>query len=113
MSYANLRQVFCNNNNNLSTSRTRGLWLCLRDFATKALADVEQQLRDLILFSANKLYSLLEHAKDTASVIRQQTSIVTTDKPWVRKRRRETSPPEKLTKRDKKRFRADESKAAD
>lgn len=85
----------------------------MRDFATEALAEVEQQLRDPILLLANKLYSLLEHAEDAASVVGQQTGIVTTDKPWVRKRRRETSPPEELTKRDKKRFRADESRAAD
>jgi hypothetical protein len=81
MSYANLRQVFCDNNGNLSISHTGGLWLRLRDFATEALAEVKQQLRDSILLFADKLYSLLKHAEDAASVVGQQTSIVTTDKP--------------------------------
>jgi len=73
----------------------------------------ELQLRDPIILPANKLYSLLQQAEDAASVVGQQTGIVTTDKPWVRKRRRESSPLEELTQRDEKRFRADESRAAD
>lgn len=62
--------------------------------------------------STNKLYSLLKQAEDAASVVGQRTGIVTTDKPWVRKRRRESSPL-KLTLGDEKRFRADKSRTAD
>ena len=43
----------------------------------------------------------------------QQTGITTASKPWVRKRRRESSPLEELTQTDEKRFRADERRAAD
>jgi hypothetical protein len=67
-----------------------GLQLRLRDFATEALAGAELQLRDPIILSTNKLYSLLEQAEDAASVVEQRTGIVTTNKPWVRKRRRES-----------------------
>ncbi|KAG9232706.1 hypothetical protein BJ875DRAFT_505834 [Amylocarpus encephaloides] len=105
--------VFRDINGNPSASRTGGLRLRLRDFATEALTGVELQLRDPIILPANKLYSLLEHAEDAASVVEQQTGIVTTNKRWVRKRRRESSPPEELTQRDEKRFRANESRAAD
>ncbi|MCJ1395237.1 hypothetical protein MMC18_008120 [Xylographa bjoerkii] len=106
-------QVFRDSNGNLSASRTGGLRLRLRDFATEALAGVDLQLRDPIYLPTNKLCSLLEHAEDAASVVGQQTGIITANKPWVRKRRRESSPLEELTQTDEKRFRADESKAAD
>ncbi|TVY84676.1 hypothetical protein LSUE1_G000925 [Lachnellula suecica] len=104
-------QVFRDTNGNPSPSRTGGLRLRLRDFATEALAGAD--LRDPIILPANKLYSLLEDAEDAASVVGQQTGIITTNKPWIRKRRRESSPLEELTQRDEKRFRADESRAAD
>lgn len=93
-------QVFRDSNGNPGASRTGGLRLRLRDFATKALAGVELQLRDPIVLPANKLYSLLEHAEDAASVVGQQAGIITTNEPWVRKRRRESSPLEELTQRD-------------
>ena len=62
-------QVFRHSNSKLSAFRTGGLRLHLRDFATEALAGVDLQLRDPIYFPANKLYSLLEHAEDAASVV--------------------------------------------
>jgi hypothetical protein len=96
---------------NSSPSRTGGLRLRLRDFATEAL--VRADLRDPITLPADKLYSLLEAAEDAASIVGQQTGIITTKKPWIRKRRRESSPLEELTQRDEKRFRAEESRAAD
>ncbi|KAH7403102.1 hypothetical protein BKA64DRAFT_706616 [Cadophora sp. MPI-SDFR-AT-0126] len=103
--------VFHDTNGNPSPSRTGGLRLRLRDFATEALAGAD--LRNPITLPANKLYSLLEDAEDAASVVGQQTGIITANKPWVRKRRRESSPLEELSQRDEKRFRADESRAAD
>jgi len=103
-------QIFRDSNGN---PRTGGLRLRLRDFATEALAGAELQLRDPIILPTNKLCSLLEQAEDAASVVGQQTSIVTTSKPWVRKRRRESSPLDELTQRDEKRFCADETRAAD
>ena len=106
-------QVFRDSNGNPSASRTGGLQLRLRDFATEALAGVELQLRDPIILPANKLYSLLEHAEDAASVVGQQAGIVTTNKPWVKKRRRESSPLEELTQRDEKHFCANENRAED
>jgi len=110
-SYANPLQVFRDTNGNPSPSRTGGLRLRLRDFATEALAGPD--LRDPIILPANKLYSLLEDAEDAASVVGRQTGIITTNKPWIRKRRRESSPPEELTQGDEKRFRADEGRVAD
>jgi len=106
-------RIFRESNGNPSTSRTGGLRLRLQDFATDALTGAELQLCDPIIIPANKLYSLLEQAEDAASVIEQQTGIVTTGKPWIRKRRRESSPLEELTQRDERRFRANESRAAD
>ena len=102
-------QVFRDNNGNPNASRTGGL----RDFATEALAGVELQLRDLIFLPANKLFSLLEDAENAASFVGQQAGIVTIDKPWVRKRRRVSSPLEELTQKDEKRFCADENRAED
>ncbi|KAG9228957.1 hypothetical protein BJ875DRAFT_524773 [Amylocarpus encephaloides] len=105
-------QVFRDTNGNPSPSRTGGLRLRLRDFATEALAGADL-LRNPIIIPANKLCSLLEDAEAAASVVGQQTGIITANKPWIRKRRRKSSSPEVLTQRDEKRFRADESRAAD
>lgn len=105
-------QVFRDSNGNPSASRTGGLQLCLQDFTTEALTRVELQLCDPIILPANKLYLLLEHAEDAASVI-EQTGIVTTNKPWEMKRRRESSPLEALTQRDEKRFGVNENRAED
>ncbi len=112
MSYTDLIQVFRDSNGNPSASHTGDLRLRLRDFATKALTGAELQLRDPIILSTNKLCSLLEQAEDAASVV-EQTGIVTADKPWEGKRRRESSPPEELTRTDEKRFRADENRVED
>lgn len=46
-------------------------------------------------------------------MVGQQTGIITSAKPWTRKRRREPTPPEELKHKDEKRFRADEDRAAD
>ncbi len=111
ISYANPLQVFRDTNGNPSLSRTGDLRLCLRDFATEALAGAN--LRDPSILPATKLYSLLEDAEDIASVVGQQTGIIITNKPWIRKRLRESLPLEELIQRDEKRFRADERRAAD
>jgi hypothetical protein len=106
-------QVFRDSNGNPNPFRTGGLQLRLRDFTTEALAEPDGRLRDPIVISANTLCSFLEHAEDKASAVGQQTGVVTSAKPWVRKRRRETTPPEELKYKDEKRFRADESRAVD
>jgi hypothetical protein len=77
------------------------------------LAEPEGRLRDPIVISANTLSSFLEHAEDKESVVGQHIGVVTSAKPWVRKRRRETTPPEELKHSDEKRFRTDEKRAAD
>jgi hypothetical protein len=97
----------------LSPSRTGDLPLSLRDFATEALAGAELQLCDPIILPTHKLYSLLKQTGDAASVVGQQTSIVKTNKPWVRKRGRESSLLDELPQRNETRFRANESRAAD
>ncbi|KAF2752754.1 hypothetical protein EJ05DRAFT_515416 [Pseudovirgaria hyperparasitica] len=85
-------QVFRDTNGNPSPSRAGGLRLRLRDFATEALAGADVQLRDPIILPVNKLCSLLEQAEDAVSIVGQQTGVITTYKPWIRKRRRESSP---------------------
>lgn len=89
-------QVFRDTNGNPSPSHTGDLRLRLRDFATEALAGADL-LHDPIIIPANKLCSLLEEAEAAASVVGQQTGIITANKPWIRKRRRKSSSPEELT----------------
>ncbi|ELR06578.1 hypothetical protein VC83_06264 [Pseudogymnoascus destructans] len=106
-------QVFRDSDGKPSVSRTGGLQLRLRDFTTEDLAQPNGRLRDPIFISANTLCSFLENAERNASVATQQTSIITSAKPWVRKRRRERTPPEELKHNDEKRFRVDENRAVD
>jgi hypothetical protein len=102
-SHAYIKQVFRDRNGKPNTSRTGGLQLRLRDFAAEALAEPKGQLRDLIVISASNLCSFLQRAEDRATFIKQQKGIKSA-KTFVRKRRRDSTPPEELTYRDEKRF---------
>ncbi|TVY90308.1 hypothetical protein LAWI1_G003603 [Lachnellula willkommii] len=112
-SYANIEWVFRNCNGTPNASRTKGLELRLRDFTTEELADSDGRLRDPIWISAHTLCACLEGAENTASIVKQKAGVVRSTKPWVRKRRRESTPPEELKHKDEKRFRAHETRAED
>ncbi|SLM35946.1 hypothetical protein LPUS_05356 [Lasallia pustulata] len=93
-------EVFRDSNGNPNTSRTEGLQLRLQDFTTIALAEPEAGLCGSIAISAKTLCLFLEYAEDQVSIVKQQTDVVTSAKPWVRKRRREITPPEELSHED-------------
>jgi hypothetical protein len=59
------------------------------------------------------LCSSLGRAEDEASIVREQTGVVIPADPSVRKRRRDSTPPEELKRNDEKRFRTDEKRAED
>ncbi|PBP24950.1 hypothetical protein BUE80_DR004109 [Diplocarpon rosae] len=111
VSHLTVNQVFREPDGKPTLSRTGGLQLRLRDFATEALA--EDSLRDPIILSPDKLYSILQDAEDATSVVVQQTGMMRTNKPWIRKQSRDSSPVEELAHGDEERFRADESRAED
>lgn len=113
MPLAYLEQVFRDSNGKPSISRTGGLLLRLRDFTTEEFSQPHGRLRDPISISDRTLCSLLEDAERRAFVASQQTSNITSAKPWVRKRPRERTPPEELEQTDEERFWVDEDKAED
>jgi hypothetical protein len=58
------------------------------------------------------LCSFLQRAEDRETFVKQQKGIKST-KTFVRKRRRDSTPPAELTHKDEKRFRANENRAED
>jgi hypothetical protein len=59
------------------------------------------------------LCAYLERAENRAAVIEQERGVVRPTKPWVRKRRRESTPPEELEQKHEERFREDEERAVE
>lgn len=82
-------QVFRNIDGKPVKSRTRDLQLRLRDFTTESLAEPEGRLYDPIIISSAMLYAFLELAEMRAALIRTQSGVVRSTKPWTKKRRRD------------------------
>jgi hypothetical protein len=86
--------------------------LQLEDFGTKAFATKFPDLTDSIHISAKQLFSFLERAEVKARRLKQGEGLITSDKPWIRKRRRDSTPPEQLDLDREGRFAEDEERAA-
>lgn len=99
-------QIIRDENGNPNDSPEAGLHLQLQDFATEALVEHES-LHEPIHISANTLCTYIKDAEDQAALTKQRRGVVRPTKPWVRKRRRESTPPEELEPRREERFRED------
>jgi hypothetical protein len=99
-----INQIFRDRNHKPITSSTAGIQLRLRDFTTEAVTKSQGQLRDPIFISANKLCSFLDLAESEASAITDETGLLVSEDPLVRKRRHDDTPPEELKLDDDKRF---------
>lgn len=70
------------------------------------------QLRDPIIISASTLCAFLQCAEDQATLIEQHRGLVSPNT-FVIKRRRDPTPPERLTHQGEKRVRANENRTED
>ena len=68
-------------------------------------------LNDPICIPASTLYSYLEPAEQNVALLKQKRGAVTDKKQWVRKRRRQRTPPEELDDSREAKFRKIEEKA--
>ncbi|KAI9734349.1 MAG: hypothetical protein M1834_002455 [Cirrosporium novae-zelandiae] len=112
-------QIIRDENGNPTDDAEAGLHLQLQDFAPEALADMNEPLRDPIHISANTLCMYIERAENRAAVIKRERDVIQQERdapsptrPWVRKRRRHSTPPEELEQEREKRFQEDEDRAS-
>jgi hypothetical protein len=81
---------------NLVLDSQASLQLRLEDFGTEAFAAKFTGLTEAIHISAEKLFTFLERAEVKARRVKQGEGLVRSTKPWVRKRCRDSTPPEQL-----------------
>lgn len=81
---------------NLVLSPQAILELRLEDFGTEAFDAKFTDLTQSIHISAETLFDFLKRAEAKARRLKQGEGLVRRTKPWVRKRRRDSTPPEQL-----------------
>ena len=85
------------------------LRLQLKDFATEALVGLNI-LDDLISIPARTLCSYLDQAEQNITKFKQNQGATGADRTWVRKRRRQKTPPEELDDNREAKFQKTEEK---
>ena len=111
--HADIKQEFRNDEGNPNEAAGAGLCLQLQDFATEALVESAGSLHNEIRIPATALCLYLQRAEEQAVMIKQEKGTVRRSKPWVRKRRRQHTPPEELDHKREKRFQKEENKAGE
>ncbi|KFY05437.1 hypothetical protein V491_09128 [Pseudogymnoascus sp. VKM F-3775] len=89
-------QLFRDDVGNLVSDPQAILELRLEDFGTEAFGAKFTDLTQSIHISAESLFQFLERAEAKARRLKQKEGLVRSTKPWVRKRRRDSTPPEQL-----------------
>lgn len=113
MTLAYYNQEFRNVEGNFVENPQADLEIPLIDFASETLTSTFDQLRETICISSRMLYTFLEKAEriDHMLKIKRTESSTGTLKPWVRKRRRDSTPPEQLSSDRERSFVEDEERA--
>ncbi|OAA33951.1 hypothetical protein NOR_08744 [Metarhizium rileyi] len=88
--------IFRDEDGNPNPDEDAGLTLQLRDFATETLSGHDDLCADPIRIPASTLYYYLVEAEKNMAKLQQGQGVVRETKPWVRKRRRQETPPEEL-----------------
>ncbi|KAH8724189.1 hypothetical protein GQ44DRAFT_709277 [Phaeosphaeriaceae sp. PMI808] len=105
-------QLFRDDVGNFVLNSQASLKLRLEDFGTEAFATKFPDLTDSIHISAEQLFSFLEQGEGLARRLKQGEGLVRSDKPWIKKRYRDNTPPEELDSDREGRFVEDEERAA-
>jgi len=87
--------------------------LRLEDFGTEAFAARFPGLTEDVHISAEQLFAYLERAEAKAKRVKDGEGLMRSTKPWVRKRRRDSTPPEQLDSDRERRFTEQEQRAAE
>ncbi|CZT13825.1 uncharacterized protein RAG0_17316 [Rhynchosporium agropyri] len=87
------------------------LQLQLQDFATEKFAETFPDLTQSIRLSAETLFSFLERAETKARRLKLKEGFVRSSIPWVKKRRRDSTPPEQLDPQREGKFAEQEQRA--
>ncbi|PBP26977.1 hypothetical protein BUE80_DR002082 [Diplocarpon rosae] len=104
---ADQRQILRDENGLVNDLSVAGLHLQLLDFAVDDVVLPHGPCQDPISISARTLCSYINKAEGSIG------TMVGSAKPWIRKRRRQETPPEELRPAREKRFRMDEDKASE
>jgi len=88
------------------------LQLRLEEFGTEAFAAKFPGLTGNVHISAEQLFAYLERAEAKTKRVKNGEGLVRSTKPWVRKRRRDSNPPEQLDSDREDRFAEQEQRAA-
>jgi len=105
-------KLFRDDVGNLVLDPQASLQLRLEDFGTEAFAAKFPDLTEAIHISAETLFTFLERAEVKATRVKQGEGLTRSTKPWVRKRRRDSTPPEQLMSDREGRFAEEEQRAA-
>ncbi|KAG9229628.1 hypothetical protein BJ875DRAFT_488739 [Amylocarpus encephaloides] len=104
-------QLFRDDVGNLVPDSQASLQLRLEDFGTEAFAVNFPGLTGDVHISAEQLFAYLERAEAKAKRVKDGEGLVRSTKPWVRKRRRDSTPPEQLDPDREGRFAEQEQRA--
>ncbi|KAG9246897.1 hypothetical protein BJ878DRAFT_532941 [Calycina marina] len=105
-------QLFRDDVGNLVLDSQASLQLRLEDFGTEAFAVDFPGLTGDIQISAEQLFAFLERAEAKAKRVKNGEGLVRSVKPWVRKRRRDSTPPEQIASDREGRFAEQEQREA-
>jgi len=105
-------QLFRDEVGNLVLDPQAGLQLQLEEFGTEAFAAKFSGLTEAIYISAETLFTFLERAEVKARRLKQSEGLTRSTKPWVRKQRRDSTPPEQLESDREGRFAEEKQRAA-
>ncbi|RDL33125.1 Uncharacterized protein BP5553_08564 [Venustampulla echinocandica] len=104
-------QLFCDDVGNLVLNPEASIHLRLEDFGTEAFATTFNDLTEPIHISPETLYRFLKRSEAKATRVRQGQGLARSSKPWTRKRRRDSTPPEQLSSDREGKFADEEQRA--
>ncbi|TGO84597.1 hypothetical protein BPOR_0487g00090 [Botrytis porri] len=105
-------QLFRDEEGRLVLNTQASIQLQLQDFATGAFAEKLTDLTQSIHILAETFFSFFQRAETKARRMKLGEGLVRSSTPWVKKRRRDSTPPEQLDSDRESRFNKQEQKTA-
>ncbi|KAF7908557.1 uncharacterized protein EAF01_004312 [Botrytis porri] len=105
-------QLFRDEEGRLVLNSQASIQLQLQDFATGAFAEKLTDLTQSIHILAETFFSFFQRAETKARRMKLGEGLVRSSTPWVKKRRRDSTPPEQLDSDRESRFNKQEQKTA-
>ncbi|PVH74943.1 hypothetical protein DL98DRAFT_16820 [Cadophora sp. DSE1049] len=105
-------QLFRDDDGNFVPNPEASLRLQLGDFGTEAFAEKFSDLAQTIHIPSEILFKFLERSEAKVKKVKHGQGLARTTKPWARKRRRASTPPEQLLADHEEGFAQAEKRAA-